>query len=83
MSIEDYYGDNQVFYYQTKTGDLIINRTNNKTGTVLKTWTRIYALFDGDTVDFNQLLEMNKIEIIKHFCNPNEQIISYRKMSHQ
>ncbi len=72
MSVEDYYGDNQDFYYQSKTGDLLINRTNSKTGTVLKTWTRIYALFDRDTIDFYQLLETNKIEIIRSNITNND-----------
>lgn len=65
MSIEDYYGDNQDFYFNSKQGDLILNTTNQKTGFVIKSWTRINALVDDDTVDFNTLLEANKVEILR------------------
>jgi hypothetical protein len=75
MSIEDYYGDNQDFYFKSKQGDLILNTTNHKTGFVIKSWTRINALVDNDTVDFNTLLEANKVEILR--ANQNNKTLKH------
>jgi hypothetical protein len=41
MEIEDHYGDLQVFYYDSESGDIIVNKTTSKFGFVEKNWKRI------------------------------------------
>jgi hypothetical protein len=40
MEIEDQYGDLQNLHYESKTGDLIINRSTSEIGIIEKTWKR-------------------------------------------
>jgi len=41
MEIEDHYGDLQKLYYNSKSGDIIVNKTTSEFGIVEKNWKRI------------------------------------------
>jgi len=41
MEIEDHYGDLQELYYQSKNGDIIVNKTTSDFGIIEKNWKRI------------------------------------------
>jgi hypothetical protein len=41
MEIEDHYGDLQEFYYESKSGDIIVNKTTSDFGIIEKNWKRI------------------------------------------
>jgi len=41
MEIEDHYGDLQELYFDSKTGDIIINKTTSEFGIIEKNWKRI------------------------------------------
>ena len=41
MEIEDHYGDLQELYYDSKSGDIIVNETTSEFGIIEKNWKRI------------------------------------------
>lgn len=41
MEIEDHYGDLQELYYESKDGDIIVNKTTLEIGIIEKSWKRI------------------------------------------
>jgi len=41
MEIEDHYGDLKELYYDSKNGDLIVNKTTSEFGIIEKNWKRI------------------------------------------
>ncbi len=41
MEIEDHYGDLKELYYDSKSGDIIINKTTSEFGIIEKNWKRI------------------------------------------
>lgn len=41
MEIEDHYGDIKELYYDSKNGDIIINKTTSEFGIIEKNWKRI------------------------------------------
>ncbi|MBF6640226.1 hypothetical protein IVB69_01910 [Flavobacterium sp. J49] len=41
MTIEDHYGDYSEIFYQSKNGDIVINKETSEIGIIEKSWTRI------------------------------------------
>jgi hypothetical protein len=65
MEIEDSYGDYQDFYYQSRQGDVVINRSTKEFRRIEKTWKRIYGIHNSDTTDLWNWLDKNEIEIYR------------------
>lgn len=52
MEIEDHYGDLQQVYFDSKSGDLLVNNKNKKFGIVSKNWKRAAVITkEKDTLD--------------------------------
>lgn len=52
MEIEDHFGDLQEFYYKSKDGDLVINRSKSDFGILEKNWKRMYVKQKEARTDF-------------------------------
>lgn len=63
MEIEDHYGDLQELYYDSKNGDLILNKTTSDFGIIEKNWKRINIRTQKkDSTDFYNWIYQNGIE---------------------
>lgn len=63
IEIEDHYGDLQEVYFDTKNGDIIINKQTQKFGIITKNWKRADVLTkENDTLDLYELIYINGIE---------------------
>ncbi|MCD0464769.1 hypothetical protein [Flavobacterium sp. ENC] len=61
--IEDHYGDLQEIYFDSKTGDIIINKQTGKFGLITKNWKRAYVIAkENDTLDLYDLIYVNQHE---------------------
>ena len=69
MEIEDHYGDNQEIFFQSRQGDIVINRDKKELGTIEKNWKRIYIIHHSDTVDIWSWLDKDDIEIYRPRIN--------------
>lgn len=60
MEIEDYYGDLQETYFDSKNGDLIVNKKTKKFGFISKNWKRANVITkQNDTLDLYDLINTN------------------------
>ncbi len=59
MGIDDFYGDLQDVYYNTDSGDSIINNINKKTGEILLENNRVYILSEHKKIDLFTFLDPN------------------------
>ncbi len=60
MEIEDHYGDLQETYFDSKNGDLIVNKKTKKFGFISKNWKRAYVITkQNDTLDLYDLINTN------------------------
>lgn len=80
MSIEDRYGDLEPLYWESKDGDIIVNRSNAEMGTIECDWHRIYVKNNAGFFEIDEWLDRenklkynvavyrpyNKIENINH-----------------
>ncbi len=74
MEIEDHYG-NPELYYESKTGDLIINRTMFDFGIIQKNWTRIRIITQKkDSIDLFNWIYQNGVETKIEIFRPNREI---------
>ncbi|MDI9309727.1 MAG: hypothetical protein QM535_05895 [Limnohabitans sp.] len=56
MEIEDHYGDLQEIYFESQSGDLIINTQTKKFGIITKNWKRANVITQqGDTLDLFEI----------------------------
>ena len=63
MEIEDRYGDLQQVYFDSKNGDIIINKQTKKYGIITKNWKRVNILTkEKDTIDLEDLIIINRKE---------------------
>ena len=65
MTIEDHYGDNQEFFFKSKPGDIIVNRTLKEIKELEKSKNRIFFVDNLDTTDLYHWLVRDKIEIYR------------------
>ena len=60
MEIEDHYGDLQETYFDSKNGDLIVNKKSKKFGFISKNWKRANVITkQNDTLDLYDLINTN------------------------
>lgn len=63
VEIEDHYGDLQEIYFDSKTGDIIINKESEKVGIIIKNWKRANVITkENDTLDLYNLIYVNQKE---------------------
>ena len=63
MEIEDHYGDLQKVYFDSKNGDVIVNKQTKKYGIINKNWKRVNILTkENDTIDLEDLIIINRKE---------------------
>lgn len=63
VEIEDHYGDLQEIYFDSKTGDIIINKQTGKFGLIIKNWKRADVITkENDTLDLYDLIYVNQQE---------------------
>lgn len=63
MEIEDHYGDLQDVYFDTKSGDIIINKQTQKFGIITKNWKRADVITkENDTLDLYNFIYINQKE---------------------
>lgn len=63
MEIEDHYGNLQQVYFDSKSGDIIVNKQTQKFGVITKNWKRADVITkENDTLDLYELIYSNQIE---------------------
>lgn len=70
MEIDDHYGDLQEVYFDSKSGDIIVNKQTRKFGVITKSWKRAYIITrKNDTLDLYELIYThqgeNKYEVFR------------------
>ncbi|QOG01539.1 hypothetical protein [Flavobacterium sp. MDT1-60] len=63
MEIDDHYGDLQEVYFDSKSGDIIVNKQTQKFGIITKNWKRADVITkENDTLDLYALIYTNQVE---------------------
>ena len=63
MEIDDHYGDLQEVYFDSKSGDIIVNKQTQKFGIITKNWKRADVITKkNDTLDLYELIYTNEAE---------------------
>jgi nitrogen fixation-related uncharacterized protein len=63
MEIDDHYGDLQQIYFDSKSGDIIVNKQTQKFGIITKNWKRADVVTkENDTLDLYELIYINGLE---------------------
>lgn len=63
MEIDDHYGDLQQVYFDSKSGDIIVNKQTQKFGVITKGWKRADVITkENDTLDLYELIYVNQKE---------------------
>lgn len=63
IEIDDHYGDLQEIYFDSKSGDIIINKQTQKFGIIAKNWKRADVITqENDTLDLYDLIYKNQKE---------------------
>jgi hypothetical protein len=71
MEVEDHYGDLQELYYDSKTGDVIVNKTTSEFGIIEKNWKRINIRTQKkDSTDLYNWIYKNGTEIKAEIYRP-------------
>lgn len=70
MEIDDHYGDLQEVYFDSKSGDIIINKQTKQFGIITKNWKRADVITkENDTLDLYDFIyknqEENKYEVFR------------------
>lgn len=61
MEIEDHYGDLQEVYFESKNGDIIINKETKQYGIITKNWKRANVITkENDTLDLYNFIYTNE-----------------------
>jgi hypothetical protein len=69
MEIEDQYGDYQEIFFQSRQGDIVVNRDKKELGMIEKNWKRIYIIDNSDTVDTWTWLSRDELEVYRPSIN--------------
>lgn len=81
MEIEDHYSDLQEVYFESKTGDLIINKQTGKFGLISKSWKRANIITkQKDTLDLTSFVNENKYEVFRSEKEFNLEELSFEKI---
>ncbi len=85
MEIEDHYGDLQETYFDSKNGDLIVNKKTKKFGVIAKNWKRANVITkQNDTLDLYDLIYTNgsecNYEVFRSDTGLNIQELSFEKI---
>jgi hypothetical protein len=85
IEIEDHYGDLQETYFDSKSGDIIVNKKTKKFGFIIKTWKRANVITnENDTLDLNNLINVNgkefDYEVFRSDTKLNIQELSFEKI---
>lgn len=85
MEIEDHYGDLQETYFDSKNGDLIVNKKTKKFGVIAKNWKRANVITkQNDTLDLYELIYANgnecNYEVFRSDTELNIQELSFEKI---
>ena len=71
MEIEDQYGDYQNLHFESKTGDLIINKSTSEFGIIEKTWKRTnIRKIEKDSTDLFSWIYRNRVETKSEIYRP-------------
>jgi len=65
MDIEDHYGNDQNFFYQSKFGDIAVNRDRKEFKKIEKSWTRIFIADEKGRVDIWTWLNEDSVGIYR------------------
>lgn len=65
MEIEDHYGDLQKIYFESRNGDLIINKQTKNFGLISKSWKRATIITKQDTLDLYSFVNEDKYEVFR------------------
>lgn len=66
VEIEDHYGDLQNVYFESKSGDLILNKPTRNFGIISKDWKRVNIITkEKDTIDLYDFVNENKYEVFR------------------
>lgn len=61
MEIEDHYGDLQEVYFESKDGDIIVNKETKQYGLITKNWKRANVITkENDTLDLYNFIYRNE-----------------------
>ena len=85
MEIEDHYGYLQETYFDSKSGDLIVNKKTKKFGIIVKNWKRANVITkENDTLDLYNLINSNgkecDYEIFRSDTELHIQELSFEKI---
>lgn len=85
MEIEDHYGDLQELYYDSKSGDIIVNRTTSEFGIIEKNWKRInIRTKKKDSTNLYNWVNQNGVENKTEIYRPKSKIangITYSELN--
>ena len=71
MEIEDHYGDLKELYYDSKSGDIILNKSTSEFGIIEKNWKRInIRTLKKDSTDLYNWVFQNGIETKAEIYRP-------------
>ena len=63
MEIDDHYSDLQQVYFDSKSGDIIVNKQTKKFGIITKNWKRVNVITkENQTLDLYELIFVNQQE---------------------
>ena len=83
MEIEDQYGDYQNLHFESKTGDLIINKSTSEFGIIEKTWKRTnIRTLEKDSTDLYFWVYRNGIETKSEIYRPKESKIKLNEINY-
>ena len=85
MEIEDHYGDLQEIYFDSESGDIIVNNQTQKFGIITKNWKRADVITkENDTLDLYNLIyvnqEENKYELLRSENELKINELNFRKI---
>lgn len=81
MEIEDHYGDLQEVYFESQSGDLIVNKQTKKLGLISKNWKRANIITkQKDTLDLYDFINGNKYEVFRSKQDFDLNNLTYEKI---
>ncbi|MDR7370526.1 hypothetical protein [Flavobacterium aquidurense] len=85
MEIEDHYGDLQEIYFDSESGDIIVNNQTQKFGLITKNWKRVEVITkENDTLDLYNFIyvnqEENKYEVFRSENELKINELNFRKI---
>jgi hypothetical protein len=75
MDVNDRYGDLEDLYWQSKEGDIIVNKLNSEVGIVTVDWHRIYVMKNSKKIELEEFLDAsNKQKYVAEVYRPKNRI---------